>query len=114
MEPAETALAVQPSTEARQLVEQVKSLVIDSVNAEELKRSYGRGIECFLTWFLAEQPTTGFSKATVQQFRARLLEEGKSSSTLNLYVTAVRRLALEAANNGLLASDLASGIGRVK
>lgn len=114
MEPAETALALQPSTGTRQLIAQMKSLVLDSVTSDESKRSYGRGIECFLTWFLTEQPTTGFTKATVQQFRARLLEEGKSSSTINLYVTAVRRLALEAADNGLLATELASGISRVK
>lgn len=115
----ETALALQPlpleqTRTVSEVIDQMKSMVLDSVNSEESKRAYGRGIECFLTWFQAGEPTTGFTKATVQQFRSFLLKEGKSSSTVNLYVTAVRRLALEATDNGLLAPDLASGISRVK
>ena len=59
-------------------------------------------------------PTSGFTKATVQRYRAHLVESGMSSSTVNLYMTAIRRLAVEAADNGLMQSELASGIGRVK
>jgi len=33
---------------------------------------------------------------------------------VNLYMTAIRRLAVEASDNGLMQSELASGIGRVK
>jgi integrase len=43
-----------------------------------------------------------------------LVESGLSSSTVNLYMTAIRRLAVEAADNGLMQSELASGIGRVR
>jgi site-specific recombinase XerD len=50
----------------------------------------------------------------VQRYRTHLLESGLSSSTLNLYMTAIRRLAVEAADNGFMAAELASGIGRVK
>jgi len=103
-----------PLSPVPEVIERLKSLVLDSVNSPESKRAYGRGLEHFLTWYQTDQPTTGFTKATVQQYRAHLLESGLSSSTVNLYMTAIRRLAVEAADNGLLAPELASGIGRVK
>jgi site-specific recombinase XerD len=64
--------------------------------------------------YQTEHPATGFTKATAQQYRTHLLESGLSSSTVNLYITAIRRLAVESADNGLVAAELAAGIGRVK
>ena len=95
-------------------IDRLKSLVLDSVHSPESKRAYGRGIDSFLNWCQSERPTTGFTKATVQRYRAHLVDSGLSSSTVNLYMTAIRRLAVEAADNGLMGSELASGIGRVK
>ena len=94
------------------VIERLKSLVLDSVASPESKRAYGRGLEHFLSWYLTDRPS--FTKATVQRYRTHLLESGLSSSTVNLYMTAIRRLAVEAADNGLMAAELASGIGRVK
>jgi len=54
------------------------------------------------------------SKATVQAYRAHLLAAGLSRSTINLYVTAVRRLAIEAGDKGLLAPEIVSGIQPVR
>lgn len=96
------------------ITENLKSLVLDSVQSPESKRAYSRGIESFLNWYQTERPSSGFTKATVQAFRAHLLELELSPSTVNLYMTAIRRLAHEAADNGLMAPELASGIGRVK
>jgi site-specific recombinase XerD len=95
-------------------IERLKALVLDSVHSPESKRAYGRGLDRFLDWCQSERPTTGFTKATVQRYRAHLVESGLSSSTVNLYMTAIRRLAVEAADNGLMPTELASGIGRVK
>jgi site-specific recombinase XerD len=106
-----TALIPQPAWDA---IERLKHLVLDSVNAPESKRAYARAIEDFLTWYQTNRPATGFTKATVQAYRAVLVESGLSSSTVNLRMTAIRRLAVEAADNGLMAPDLVSGIGRVK
>jgi site-specific recombinase XerD len=39
---------------------------------------------------------------------------GLGSVSINVRITAVRKLAVEAANNGLLAPELAAGISRVK
>ena len=100
-----------PVTEA---IEKLKSLVLDSVRSPESKRAYRRGLELFLTWWQSECPSSHFNKATVQRYRAQLLESGLSPSTVNLYMTAIRRLAVEAADNSLMKSEVASGIGRVK
>src|SRR5438105_3696272 len=99
---------------AAESIERLKSLVLDSVHSPESKRAYGRGLDQFLNWYQIERPTTGFNKATVQAFRTHLTKSGLSSSTVNLYMTAIRRLAVEAADNGLMPVELASGVGRVK
>ena len=103
-----------PLPPVAEIIERLKSLVLDSVVSLESKRIYGRGIDRFLAWFQTERPSTGFTKATVQAFRTHLIASGLSSSGVNLYMTAIRRLALEAADNGLIAPELAAGIGRVK
>jgi len=92
----------------------LKALVLDSVHSPESKRAYSRGVDEFLKWFAATQPATGFSKATVQAYRAQLVASGLAASTVNLRMTAIRRLAAEAADNGLLPPEAASAIARVK
>lgn len=110
MHPALPALPAAPAD----LLHRLKALVLDSVQSAESKRAYARGLDRFLNWVQAERPETGFSKATVQRYRAHLLESGLSPSAINLQITAVRRLAVEAADNGLVAPEVASGINRVK
>lgn len=101
----------QPSPDA---IVRLKLLLLDSVNSPESKRAYGRAVDDFLNWYRRESPGTGFTKATVQSYRAHLLSIGQSASTVNVRMSAIRRLAAEAADNGLMAPDLASGVGRVK
>ncbi|MEP6540415.1 MAG: tyrosine-type recombinase/integrase [Bryobacteraceae bacterium] len=95
-------------------IERLKSLVLDSVTSAESKRAYSRGLTHFLSWYPVGAPESGFSKATVQAYRTHLLESGLSPSTINLQITAVRRLAVEAGDNGLLAPEIVSGIQRVR
>jgi site-specific recombinase XerD len=92
----------------------LKNLVLDSLTSPESKRAYGRAITEFLAWFHSERPATGFTKATVQNYKARLAEKGLSASAINVKMTAIRRLAAEAADNNLMAPELTAGIGRVK
>jgi integrase len=91
----------------------LKSLVLDTVSAPASKRAYGAALDDFLTWYSAE-PRPGFTKATVTAFRAHLESRGLSSATINVKLAAVRKLAGEAADNGLLAPEIAGGIARVK
>jgi site-specific recombinase XerD len=109
----ETLPALRPHP-ASDVIERLKALVLDSVNSPESKRAYDRAITDFLLWCSTAGPGTGFTKATVQAYRARLVEQALSASTINVRMSAIRRLAAEATDNGLMAPELAAGIGRVK
>ena len=56
----------------------------------------------------------GFCKATVSAWRASLEVRGLGSSSIIIRMSAIRKLAAEAADNGLIAPELAAGIARVK
>lgn len=56
----------------------------------------------------------GFTKGTVAAWRVALEARGLGAVSINVRITAVRKLAVEAADNGLLAPELANGITRVK
>lgn len=51
---------------------------------------------------------------TTPTFESDCFELEPASSSSPLYLTAVRRLAIEAADNGVLSSEVAAAIGRVK
>src|ERR1700730_13755478 len=67
----------------------------------------------FLVWF-QQAPRPGFTKATVSAWRASLEVRGLGSSSIIIRMSAIRKLAAEAADNGLLAPETAAGIARVK
>ena len=92
-------------------LERVKALVLDSLSSPHSRRAYDLALSRFLAWVPRGEP---FSKTLVQRYGRVLAESGLSAATVNLRLTAVRRLAAEAADNGLLAPDLAAGIARVK
>jgi integrase/recombinase XerD len=91
----------------------LKSLVLDSVSSPITKRVYSLGLDEFFEWF-GKEPRPGFTKATVSAWRVALEARGVGSVSINVRITAVRKLAVEAADNGLLAPELANGITRVK
>jgi integrase len=67
----------------------------------------------FMTWYV-QAPRPGFSKATVSAWRASLEGRQLGSSSIIIRMSAIRKLAGEAVDNGLLAPELAAGISRVK
>jgi len=91
----------------------LKTLVLDSVSSPITKRVYNLGLNEFFAWYGGE-PRPGFTKATVSAWRVALEARGLGSVSINVRITAVRKLAVEAADNGLLAPELAAGITRVK
>jgi len=91
----------------------LKTLVLDSVSSPITKRVYNLGLDEFFAWY-GREPRPGFTKATVNAWRAELEARGLGSVSINVRITAVRKLAVEAADNGLLAPELAAGITRVK
>lgn len=91
----------------------LKSLVLDSVSSPITKRVYNLGLDEFFAWY-GQEPRPGFTKATVAAWRVELEARGLGAISINVRITAVRKLAVEAADNGLLAPDLANSITRVK
>lgn len=73
---------------------------------------YNLGLDEFIEWY-GQQPRPGFTKATVNAWRGALEARRLGAVSINVRITAVRKLALEATNNGLLAPELAAGITRV-
>src|SRR6201993_3825012 len=92
----------------------LKALVLDSVSSPITRRVYNLGLDEFIAWFTLEPRPAGFTKATVTAWRVALEARGLGPISINVRITAVRKLAVEAADNGLLAPELASGITRVK
>src|SRR6266436_1872188 len=93
--------------------EKLKALVLDSVSSPITKRVYNMALDEFLAWF-QQAPRPGFTKATVSAWRVSLEVRGLGSSSIIIRMSAIRKLAVEAADNGLLAPELAAGIIRVK
>src|SRR6476620_6008491 len=91
----------------------LKALVLDSVSSPITRRVYNLDLDEFIAWYGLE-PRLGFTRATVSAWRVTLEARGLGSVSINVRITAVRKLAVEAADNGLLAPELAAGIARVK
>jgi len=91
----------------------LKALVLDSVSSPITRRVYNLGLDEFIAWY-GRDTRLGFTKATVSAWRVTLEARGLGSVSINVRITAVRKLAVEAADNGLLAPELAAGIARVK
>ena len=92
--------------------QRLKRLVLDSVSSPITRRVYNLGRDEFFEWY-GREPRPGFTKATVAAWRVALEARGLGAVSINVRITAVRKLAVEAADNGLLAPELASGITRV-
>jgi len=93
--------------------QKLKTLVLNSVSSPITKRVYNMALEEFMAWF-QQAPRPGFSKATVSAWRVSLEERRLGSSSIIIRMSAIRKLAAEAADNGMLAPELAAGISRVK
>ena len=72
-------------------------------------RGYRHAIDEFVDWYCSE-PRLSFSKAVVVRYRMHLESRHLAPGTINLRLGAVRRLAYEASECGLLSADLAAGI----
>src|SRR5258705_12804916 len=94
-------------------LEPAKAAVLNRLNSGDAKRGYGYAIDEFVDWYCSE-PRLAFNRIVVLRYRSYLESRQLAPGTVNLRLGAVRRLAYEAADCGLLSSDLAAGIRRVK
>jgi hypothetical protein len=90
-----------------------KSAVLNSLRSVDGQRGYGHAIDEFVDWYCSE-PRLALNRTVVLRYRGYLEARLLAPGTVNLRLGAVRRLAYEAADSGLLSPDLAAGIRRVK
>jgi site-specific recombinase XerD len=94
-------------------LDQSRSAVLNSLRSPESQRGYRHSIDEFIGWYCSE-PRLSFNKTVVTRYRIHLESRQLAPGTVNVRLAAVRRLAYEAADAGLLSPELAAGIRRVK
>jgi integrase len=94
-------------------LEHAKAAVLNSLTSRDAQRGYRQAIDEFVDWYCSE-PRLALNRIVVLRYRSHLESRQLAPGTINLRLGAVRRLAYEAADCGLLSADLAAGIRRVK
>src|SRR6202047_1166700 len=94
-------------------LDHAKTAVLNTLGSPDSQRSYRFAIDDFIAWYCSE-PRLAFNKTVVLRYRLQLEARRLSASTINVRLAAVRRLAYEAADSGLLSPELAASIRRVK
>jgi integrase len=94
-------------------LEHAKTAVLNSLTSTSGQRTYDHAIREFVAWYCSE-PRLAFNRSVVLRYRIHLEQQGYAPATINLRLAAVRRIAFEAADAGLLSPELAAGIRRVK
>ena len=90
-----------------------KLAVLNSLGSPGSRRVYEFALNQFISWYCSE-PRLAFNRIVVTRYRMYLESRGLAANTINQQLAAVRRLAHEAADAGLLSPELAAGISRVK
>jgi hypothetical protein len=108
---------VQPNYRRRALrlpdLDHSKLAVLNSLGSPGSRRVYEFALNQFIAWYCSE-PRLAFNRIVVTRYRMHLESRGLAANTINQQLAAVRRLAHEAADAGLLSPELAAGISRVK
>jgi integrase len=94
-------------------LDHAKLSVLNTLGSPQSQRSYRFAIDDFIAWYCSE-PRIAFNKTVVLRYRIQLEARHLAPATINLRLAAVRRLAYEAADVGLLSPELAASIRRVK
>lgn len=92
---------------------QVVNLVINGATNAHTRRAYSAALFDFLRWHeSAEMP--GFKAATIKTYKDSLVAEGLSPRTINLKLSAIRKLSHEFGKQGLLDPLSAIKIAQIK
>lgn len=92
----------QPKTHLRLPdLEYSKTAVLNSLTSADSQRGYGHAIDEFVDWYCSE-PRLALNGTVVLRYRTYIEARQLAPGTINLRLGAVRRLAYEAADSGLL------------
>jgi hypothetical protein len=82
-----------------------KSSVLQTLGSAASQKTYGFAIDDFISWYCSE-PRLAFGRTVVLRYRYFLEARQLAPATINMRLAAVRRLAYEASDNGLLSPTL--------
>ena len=104
-----TSLALIPSADESQpnrnvALRELRQMVLNSVASEHSKRNYAKAVDDLFA-FCASRP---LSRALLMEYRAAMLEKKLSASTVNVRLSAIRKLVGEAQRNGILDAEQAA------
>ena len=83
-------------------------MVLNSVVSEHSKRNYAKALDEVFS--LCANRSQGLSRALFMEYRAAMLEKKLSASTVNVRLSAIRKLVGEAQKNGILDAEQAAKI----
>jgi hypothetical protein len=95
------------------VLDHCKLAVLNSLGSPASRRVYEYAIDQFIAWYCSE-PRLAFNRIIVVRYRLYLESRHLAANAINQQLAAMRRLAHEAADSGLLSPELAAGISRVK
>jgi site-specific recombinase XerD len=96
-----------------QILDALIRIVLGTVDSMETIRAYKRALLDFKRWYI-DHGQGPLSKALIQAYALELKEKGMGAGNINIRLIAIRRLAAEAADNGMLDPVIVSGILRIK
>jgi site-specific recombinase XerD len=88
-------------------------MATDGLNSELSKPMYRKALNDFYDWYSSEGKP-GFYKATIQRYKTILLDKKYSPATINLRLSAIRKLVQEGEDNGMISAVEAGSVMRVK
>ena len=94
-------------------LDKLKRLLLAGISSENSRRTYARALSAFLAWY-QQEPRGPLSKLDVEEYRAELERHGLAPSTVNVRLSALRKLVAQAADVGLLPVETAMGIQKVR
>ena len=63
-------------------------IVLDGLSSPHSRRAYRRALGEFFAWYPSNAPGEGFTRATLQRYRAHLYEHNLSAASINLHLAA--------------------------
>ena len=92
---------------------QIIRLLLVGYTNPHTHRSYYRSLHDFMTWW-EKRGWPQASKSLIEQYKAEMVAQGIGPTSINLRITAIKRMFAEAYDNGLIPPEIARGIEKVK
>src|SRR5689334_13923925 len=96
--------AVPAPTASLPELEQAKHAVLNTLESIQSRRSYEYALTEFINWYCSAA-RLAFNRSVVLQYRTFLEKKQLAAATINVRLAAVRRLAYEAVDHGILSPD---------